>query len=128
MPMDTLLSVRAPVGDTNIAIEECCIGRGLAAIRHKNKKVHYSYTFLLFNFIKDSFDVHEQSGTVFGSISKNELLSLKCPKLSDPKSFNEKIGVIQDKVTQNCLQIESLGKLRDTLLPKLMSGQVRVEK
>ena len=32
---DSLISVRAPVGDLNMAIENCCIGRGLAAIRHK---------------------------------------------------------------------------------------------
>lgn len=127
MAMDTLLSVRAPVGDTNIASEECCIGRGLAAIRHKDKTLHYSYTFLLFNFIKESFDVHEQSGTVFGSISKNELLALKCPRLSEPLMFNEKIAVIEDKVTHNSIQIEALSKLRNTLLPKLMSGTVRVK-
>ena len=127
MAMDTLLSVRAPVGDTNIASEECCIGRGLAAIRHKDKTLHYSYTFLLFNFIKESFDVHEQSGTVFGSISKNELLALKCPRLSEPLMFNEKIAVIEDKVTHNNIQIEALSKLRNTLLPKLMSGTVRVK-
>ena len=33
---DILLSVRAPVGDTNIANQKCCIGRGLAAIRYEN--------------------------------------------------------------------------------------------
>jgi type I restriction enzyme S subunit len=123
---DTLLSVRAPVGDINIASEACCIGRGLAAIRHKNKKLHYSYTHLLFSFIKDSFDVHDQSGTVFGSISKNELYALKCPSMSNADLFNEKVAIIQDKITENCWQVNSLISLRDTLLPKLMSGQVRV--
>ncbi len=123
---DTLLSVRAPVGDVNISTESCCIGRGLAAISHKNPEVHYSYTYMLFNFIKSSFDVHEQSGTVFGSISKNELHALKCPKLINPDLFTEKISLLQNKITENSIQIESLGELRDTLLPKLMSGQVRV--
>jgi type I restriction enzyme S subunit len=124
---DTLLSVRAPVGDVNISTESCCIGRGLAAISHKNPEVHYSYTYMLFNFIKSSFDVHEQSGTVFGSISKNELHALKCPKLINPDLFTEKISLLQNKITENSIQIDSLGELRDTLLPKLMSGQVRVK-
>ena len=42
---DTLMSVRAPVGDTNIAYEVCCIGRGLAAIHSKDNHqsfVHYT--------------------------------------------------------------------------------------
>jgi len=34
-PNDILISVRAPVGPTNICNEKCCIGRGLAAIRPK---------------------------------------------------------------------------------------------
>lgn len=54
---DTLMSVRAPVGDLNYAEEVCCIGRGLAAIRHKNIKVHKSYTFYLLKTLKDQFDV-----------------------------------------------------------------------
>ena len=33
---DVLLSVRAPVGDVNVSIEKCCIGRGLSAISMKN--------------------------------------------------------------------------------------------
>ena len=40
-PYSVLLSVRAPVGDINIAVERCCIGRGLASILSKNK--HQSF-------------------------------------------------------------------------------------
>ena len=35
-PMDILMSVRAPVGVVNLTSQECCIGRGLAAITPKN--------------------------------------------------------------------------------------------
>ena len=38
---DVLMSVRAPVGDLNVAYESCCIGRGLAAIRSKD--AHQSF-------------------------------------------------------------------------------------
>ena len=44
-PNDILLSVRAPVGTTNIANIKCCIGRGLAAIRYDN----YKYVFYFIN-------------------------------------------------------------------------------
>jgi len=42
---DVLLSVRAPVGDVNIAPSECCIGRGLAAIRAKVDKLNHLFLF-----------------------------------------------------------------------------------
>ena len=41
-PDDTLVSVRAPVGDLNMAWEQCCIGRGVAAVRHKSGKRGYT--------------------------------------------------------------------------------------
>ena len=45
---DILISVRAPIGDINIATEDCCIGRGLAAIRLKdNNLIELKY---LYNF------------------------------------------------------------------------------
>lgn len=40
---DVLMSVRAPVGDLNVAHEDCCIGRGLGAIRSKDN--HQSFVF-----------------------------------------------------------------------------------
>ncbi|MFM2303656.1 MAG: hypothetical protein RLZZ135_1066 [Cyanobacteriota bacterium] len=40
---DTLVSVRAPVGDINMANQQCCIGRGVAAIRHKQGSRSYTY-------------------------------------------------------------------------------------
>jgi len=38
---DVLMTVRAPVGDLNIAIEKCCIGRGICALRPKNKNTRF---------------------------------------------------------------------------------------
>jgi type I restriction enzyme S subunit len=125
---DTLMSVRAPVGDLNYAKEKCCIGRGLASIRHKNQYIHHAYTFYTLKTLKDQFDLHDDNGTIFGSISKDELLKLKCIKLFDHQVefFNSRIGTLDDKISLNCSQIQKLETLRDTLLPKLISGAVRV--
>jgi type I restriction enzyme, S subunit len=62
---DVLVSVRAPVGDINVACERCCIGRGLAAIRSEYK----SYCLHKLKSFKKFFDLFESEGTVFGSIS-----------------------------------------------------------
>ena len=42
-PMSVLLSVRAPVGDINIATQICCIGRGVASIKSKTDDNAYMY-------------------------------------------------------------------------------------
>jgi type I restriction enzyme S subunit len=125
---ETLMSVRAPVGDINYAAERCCIGRGVAAISHKNNEIHHSYTYYLMKHLRSDFDIHEDTGTIFGSINKDELLSIKCPKLYafNTAHFNSSIGPLDDKIVSNCKQISQLEALRDTLLPKLMSGLVTV--
>jgi len=47
---DILLSVRAPVGDVNIAPFKSCIGRGLAAIKPKSNKLDYLFLFYCLKF------------------------------------------------------------------------------
>ncbi len=47
-PGDILLSVRAPVGPTNIANDQCCIGRGLAAVRGEGRSI----TQYIYNWFK----------------------------------------------------------------------------
>lgn len=126
---DVLLSVRAPVGDINIAFNDCCIGRGLAALRHRNSEVHYSYAYRLLKSIRVAFDLHEETGTIFGAIGKDDLYKIKCPILTTEgvSKYNTKIAAFEDKITSNKLQIKCLASVRDLLLPKLMSGALRVK-
>jgi len=71
---DILLSVRAPVGDLNIATEDISIGRGLCALSLKNQNNLFLYYLLKYNF---SNLINRESGTVFGSINKNDILNLE---------------------------------------------------
>ncbi|MDA9733351.1 restriction endonuclease subunit S [Candidatus Pelagibacter sp.] len=124
---DTLISVRAPVGDVNRALERCCIGRGVAALMHKLKLGCYTYYTAL--QLREQFKVYEASGTVFGSINKTELGQLKIVE-SDNKIeavFENFISSIDSKILNNHLEIQTLVSLRDMLLPKLMSGEIRVK-
>ena len=50
---DILMSVRAPVGDLNIATAKCCIGRGLAGITAKKDKCYFKY---LFYFLRSKYN------------------------------------------------------------------------
>ena len=124
---DTLVSVRAPVGDINMASEECCIGRGLAAVRHKRD--YTSYTFYKIRSLKDDFDSFEQQGTVFGSIGKDDFngIDILIPSEKAIEQFELTARPVDKKIFTNSIQIRTLSRLRDTLLPKLMSGEMRVK-
>jgi type I restriction enzyme S subunit len=124
---DTLISVRAPVGDTNLAASDCCIGRGVAAVRHKSGSV--SFTYYAINNLAKHFEVYEGEGTVFGSINQKDMNSL--PQLAVPKNciffFDKYAGDWDKKIELAAKEVEQLTQLRDTLIPKLISGELRLD-
>ena len=127
-PLDTLISVRAPVGAQNMAEKECCIGRGVAAFRYKNNHDYYTYTYFKLESLMEEIKKFNDEGTVFGSISKGDFqqMEIVIPPEDLVSEFESEVKPINDKVIKNCGQIRTLESLRDILLPKLMSGEVRV--
>ena len=125
-PGDTLVSVRAPVGDINMVAEKCAIGRGVAAIRHKTGS--RSYTYYSMHMLKEEFNRFEAEGTVFGSINKADFqaLKVKIPPPDKVLGFEEICYPIDQQVENNKKQSYTLASLRDALLPRLMSGEMRV--
>lgn len=123
---DILLSVRAPVGTMNISKEDCCIGRGLASLNSKDNCIAYLFGVMV--NLKQIFDRRNVNGTTFGSITKDDLFSLKVIKPSKEilLDFDKIVNPCFEK--QNKLEEENqeLASLRDWLLPMLMNGQVSV--
>jgi len=76
LPGDILISVRAPVGPTNLANVECCIGRGLAAIRAIPEKIDRNFLWLQLRHL-ESFLVSKGQGSTFHAINADELKDLK---------------------------------------------------
>ena len=74
-PGDTLISVRAPVGDINLALAKCCIGRGLSALRHNSNSLSYTYYFA--KAIQKRIASYEGTGTVYGSINRKQFEDLQ---------------------------------------------------
>ncbi|MGN1064042.1 MAG: restriction endonuclease subunit S [Thermoguttaceae bacterium] len=123
---DILLSVRAPVGDINIANERCCIGRGLGALRSKNGFSSYLlYTMLTY---KKLFDSYNSEGTVFGSIGRDSLNNLLIPyhSLEHIEQFDTIVKQFDKTIRTNFEENQRLVCLRDMLLPRLMSGELDV--
>ena len=123
---DVLMSVRAPVGDLNVAYEDCCIGRGLAAISSE----HHSFCLYLMRSLKKKLDAFNGEGTVFGSINGRALngLSIYAPPSGAINSFETRISPVDKLVRTNEAENRNLEALRDSLLPKLMTGEIDVSK
>lgn len=122
---DILFSVRAPVGRINIAKSKIVIGRGLSAIRHKKD----FQSFLLYQ-LKNIFTEEDSigSGTVFNAITRKDLDDLKVlvPNEELDKQFNDFVSPMEKKIENLILENDNLTKIRDSLLPKLMTGKIRV--
>ena len=73
-PGDILFTVRAPVGDMNIAQEKIAIGRGIAAIRPKNVSLEYLYFLLQYNV---KHFISKSNGAVYDSINADTLKGIK---------------------------------------------------
>ena len=123
---DTLISVRAPVGDINMASEDCAIGRGVAAVRHKTAS--RSYTFEFMKGMNSVFARFEAEGTVFGSISKKDFQDIPCvkPPANIILSFEALLGSLDKLIEVSVVESQTIVRLRDLLLPRLISGKLCV--
>ena len=120
-----LFSVRAPVGRLNITKNKIVIGRGIAALNHKNGLQSFLFYMLKERFFEDNLVVN---GSIFASISKDELLNQEfiIPCEDVMAQYNKVARSIDDKIAALDVQMELLTQARDRLLPKLMNREVEV--
>ena len=123
---DTLVSVRAPVGDINMAWERCCVGRGVAGLRHQSGS--RSYTYYSAWGIQQELKAFEHTGTVFGSISKKQFRAVEVVEPARPmiSAFETLIWPFDQRIRMNTSENRALVQTRDYLLPRLMSGRIRL--
>ena len=111
-PGATLLSVRAPVGPTNLAKERSCIGRGLAAI-HPKGDIEPKFVFYLFRSIEP--DISDKgTGSTFKAVTKSfvEQLEFGLPPLDEQKRIVAKIEGLLSELDKG---VESLKTAREQL-------------
>jgi len=123
---NVLMSVRAPVGDLNVAFEDCRLGRGLSGIQSNSN----CQSFILYTMfaLKEHLDRFNGEGTVFGSINKTDMANLPVTVPSDAvmREFEELVGPMDAQYVANFAEIQNLQQARDSLLPRLMSGEISV--
>lgn len=123
---DVLLSVRAPVGDLNMAYERCCIGRGLGAIHSKTG--HSSFVLYTMFALRSQLNVFNGEGTVFGSINRDALnaIPIDVPLMTKIDRFEAVAHPIDELIRTNYEENCRLEAIRNSLLPKSMSGEIDV--
>ncbi|MEA3420615.1 MAG: restriction endonuclease subunit S, partial [Acidobacteriota bacterium] len=117
---DILVSVRAPVGDVNIAPIECCIGRGLAALR--GTKIHNDYLYFVMNYFKDTL-VKIGQGSTFEAINKRDIFELKIPfpTISEQKKIAEVLLSVDEAIDKKQEIIEKTKMLKKGLMQELFT-------
>ena len=93
---DILMSVRAPVGDVNIATEKCCIGRGLASIRPLDGES----TFLFYALkLKKAEIASKGNGSTFKAINKETVHSITIPDV--PQELKVKFSMFAEQIDKS---------------------------
>jgi type I restriction enzyme S subunit len=122
-PGDLLLSVRAPVGDTNFANQRIAVGRGLSVIRANSKSLN---EFIRFVIQLNVTEMIASSGSgMFASITGKNLREFKVllPPLPEQKRIVDLVSSIDDVIEQDRLAFTEAKNLRSGLLSDLLSGE-----
>jgi type I restriction enzyme S subunit len=124
---DILISVRAPVGDVNIAPFKLCIGRGLAGIKPNKKKVDTFFIFYYLTYIKPKIECLG-GGSTFKAITKKDLDNIKVPlpSLSEQKQIANILSTIDKRMEILKEKKELYEKVKKYYMDQLLTGKLRV--
>jgi type I restriction enzyme S subunit len=125
-----LISVRAPVGDVNIADMDYCIGRGLASISFKNEYGYNEYLFYCLQFLKPLLE-KEGYGSTFKAINKEVLtkFQIPLPPLEEQKAIAGILSTVQSAIEKTEKVINALKNLKKSMMKHLFTyGPVAEEK
>ena len=125
-PGDILLSIRAPVGPTNIAPEESCIGRGLAGLRAEGE-INQSYLFYFLRNIEPWLSV-QGTGSTFAAISGQFVRDISIPiaPAAEQTRIVEKLEELLSDLDAGVAELKTaqkkLGQYRQSLLKAAVEG------
>ena len=119
---DILLSVRAPVGPTNLCFETSCIGRGLAAVRPNTNNVSISFLLYYFKFFESELASKGQ-GSTFSAISKKvlETLLIPLPPLPEQRRIVAKLDRLFERIDKAITLVEQNIKNAQSLMASVLN-------
>ena len=126
---DILISVRAPIGAINIALERCCIGRGLASIRAIKNKTIYKYIYYCLLIYKEKI-TSLGIGSTFKAINKNILtdLNIQIPSIDIQEQIIKELDTLSDIISKKKEQLAELDKLAQATFYDMFGDPITNEK
>lgn len=128
LPGDILISVRAPVGPTNVADVKCCVGRGVAAIR-TGGYADRDFILAVLRFYEDTLR-KLGSGSTFEAIKRDdlELLEIPLPPLPEQKRIaailKEQMAAVERAQAAASNQLNAINALPQAILRKAFRGEL----
>jgi type I restriction enzyme S subunit len=111
---DVLISVRAPVGEVNIAREDCAIGRGVMSVRAK-KESEQLFIFYFLKNLKGEWDSLGSTGSVFENLSTVALNNVNIPVGLNREAIGEILFNIDKKIEANSDLSKTLEDIAQTI-------------
>jgi type I restriction enzyme S subunit len=128
IPKDTvILSFKMTVGRVGITTEEMLSNEAIAHFIF-HEKTPFTKEYLYFYLKRFNYDSLGTTSSIVTAINSSMIkdIIIKTPSKSNMANFKEIVEKQFEKIKMNQIQIRTLENFRDTLLPKLMSGEVRV--
>jgi len=122
-----LISVRAPVGDINLADQECCIGRGVASIQTKKDFFNSGFLFYFLKFNRSCFE-KASLGSTFKAIRREEVdnFRLSKPNISEQQKIAAILSTVDKKIDMEKKRKEKFERIKKGLMNDLLTGRKRV--
>ena len=124
---DILISVRAPVGDVNVATGDCAIGRGIAAIR-AGRRIDPWFLYFALLFSKPTLE-SLATGSTFASVNKTTLVDLDIPffGLSEQAAIGTFLHSLIKRIDQESVALNTTCALKHTTMRTLFTRGMRGE-
>ena len=124
--LTTIVTARGTVGSYCILDESMAINQTNYGLKAKEKDADYFVFFSLANLVVQLRQA--AYGTIFETVTTRtfETSEVVIPPVSEIAKFNQQVQPMMEMILSNLRQSRTLAALRDALLPRLMSGEVRV--
>jgi type I restriction enzyme S subunit len=123
----TIITARGPVGQVALVGMPMAMNQSCYGLQGKAGGKGYFFYFATLNLVTD---LHRHShGAVFDTITRDtfQSVNLVMPRTELVHAFDRQVAPLVERIRENVLESRSLSKVRDALLPKLISGEIRVD-
>jgi len=126
-PSTTIISARGTVGKCALVGSPMAMNQSCYGVIGKEGRGNYFVYFALRNLVSSL--QQSSHGTVFDTITRDtfETIKVACPPIVLTQQFDKQVSIYLDQILLNLHQSQTLTAIREMLLPKLLSGEIRLK-